>query len=285
MTKKRIIIFTFLSFILVWGIAIPYGLSGGKYESYTMQAIMIYSMLCPTIAVLITRKITKEGFKLIGENSLMLGIDFKNKKWKWYLLAIVLPVLYCELGMGLYYLIFNEAFDISMMDKVGFDRKYLILIPILVIVESIITSFAALGEEIGWRTYLYPKLEELYGNTKAVIIGGIIWGTWHYPLIYMGHNFGTGYKGEPWTGFITFTIFTIAAGSIFYFFTKKTGSVWVAVFLHAINNAAVSSSVLGFAYSESKISGIGTEPTVRMLIMMIPVFVLGIIFGIKSRKL
>lgn len=40
--------------------------------------------------------------------------------------------------------------------------------------SSFLLSFGALGEEIGWRTYLYPKLEEPYGTTKAVIIGGII---------------------------------------------------------------------------------------------------------------
>lgn len=36
----------------------------------------------------------------------------------------------------------------------------------------------------------------MLGISPAVIVGGIIWGVWHYPATYYGHNFGTGIRAE-----------------------------------------------------------------------------------------
>lgn len=43
----------------------------------------------------------------------------------------------------------------------------------------------ALGEEIGWRGFLLPRLEPL-GQWKAILVSGIIWGIWHAPVIAQG---------------------------------------------------------------------------------------------------
>ena len=182
MTKKRIGIYLLITFGTVWGMTIGYLLLGGSYEDAAMGFILSLSMLAPAMAVIITRKITKEGLPVTGENSLMLGIDFKNKKWIWFLLAFIIPILYWDLGTLFYYAVFPQAFDLTALDELletlGISKKQLILIPFAGISSSFLVSFGALGEEIGWRTYLYPKLEELYGTTKAVIMGGIIWGVW-----------------------------------------------------------------------------------------------------------
>lgn len=274
MTKKRIGIYLFITFGLVWGIMIIYMLRGGIYDSSGMQFILMFSMLCPTIGVFITRKITKEGFAVTGKNSLMLGITFQDKKWIWFLLALVAPIIYFDLGELLYYALFPQAFDPTALDSLGIPRKLLFLIPLSGISSSLLVSFGALGEEIGWRTYLYPKLEELYGTGKAVIIGGIIWGIWHFPGIYMGHNFGHGYFGEPWSGFGVFTVFTMGAGTILFYITKKTGSVWAAAFMHAANNAFASSTILGLTYSDKKLSGAALESPLRLLILSVPVIII-----------
>lgn len=278
MTKKRIGIYLLITFGLVWGITIGYLLCGGSYEDSAMQFILMFSMLCPSIAALVTRKITKEGFAVTGRDSLMLGIDLKNKKWIWFVLAFFMPVLYSDFGILIYYVIFPEAFDPGMLDMIEIPRSMLFLVPVAGITYSaLLCSFGALGEEIGWRSYLYPKLEELFGTNKAVLFGGIIWGLWHFPAIYAGHNFGHGYFGEPWTGFVVFTIFTIVIGSILFYLTKKTGSVWAAAFMHAANNVFFGGgTILGMTYSDENLSGIGLEAPLRLLIMSIPVIAAGI---------
>lgn len=288
MTKKRIGIYLLIAFGTVWGMTIGYLLLGGSYEDAAMGFILSLSMLAPAIAVIITRKITKEGLPVTGENSLMLGIDFKNKKWIWFLLAFIIPILYWDLGTLFYYAVFPQAFDLTALDElletIGISKKQLILIPFAGISSSFLVSFGALGEEIGWRTYLYPKLEELYGTTKAVIMGSIIWGVWHFPAIYAGHNFGHGYFLEPWSGFLVFTIDTIAMGTILFYITKKTGSVWAPAFMHAAFNTFSGLSIPGMAYSEEKLSGIALESPIRLLLITIPGFIFSLFLYRKMKK-
>lgn len=285
MTKKRIGIYLLFSFGIVWGMTIPYIMAGGEYEDSAMTFILIMSMLAPTISVVITRLLTKEGFAMTGKGSLLLGIDLKNKKWVWFLIALVLPIIYVEWGYLLYYGIFPEALDWSALDQLWLPKKLLFLMPLYAISNSVLFSFQAMGEEIGWRSYLYPKLEEVYGTGKALVFGGIIWGVWHFPAIYAGHNFGHGYWGEPFSGFFVFTIFAIAVGTVLYFLTKKTGSVWPAAFMHAVNNHAFSTSILGAAFNSEKLSGIALESTVMMVIIYFPlVIIAGVVWGVMRKQ-
>ncbi len=284
MTKKRIGIYLLITFGVVWGMTISYLLLGGSYEDRAMGFILTLSMLTPAIATIITRKVTKEGLPVTGENSLMLGIDLKNKKWLWFLLAFLIPILYWDLGILFYYGIFPQAFDISALDALGIPEKMLFLLPFSGISSSFLLSFGALGEEIGWRTYLYPKLEELYGTAKAVIIGGIIWGAWHFPAIYAGHNFGHGYFLEPWSGFFVFTIDTIVTGNILFYITKKTKSVWAPAFMHAAFNTFSGFTILGMAYSEEKLSGIGLQSPVRLLLITVPGMIFSAVLYTKMKK-
>lgn len=55
---------------------------------------------------------------------------------------------------------------------------------------SLITNFLIgfnlfFGEEFGWRYFLQPRLQKLYGKRFGVIILGFIWGIWHAPLCFM----------------------------------------------------------------------------------------------------
>lgn len=47
-------------------------------------------------------------------------------------------------------------------------------------------TFAALGEEIGWRGFLVPELARRNSFTRTACISGVIWAVWHYPLLVHG---------------------------------------------------------------------------------------------------
>ena len=279
MTKKRIIIFVLISSLLPWTALLISSLCGNTYESDATNLILSFAMLCPTIAVLATIKLTKEDILLVGEKSLNLGISLKgNKKW-WFLLGIFTPVFYVELGYLFYYVLFPKAYDLALLDEVieifGFKLEFIWIVTIYYMISAIWFSVCALGEEIGWRAYLYPKLEELMGEGKALIVGGVIWAVWHFPMLYIGHNFGKGYWGEPWSGFVAFTIYCVAVGSVLYFFTKKTKSVWVAGFMHSIHNTLAGASLLRVMQTKEGVPAFALESPVSMLLTSIPVIVLG----------
>ena len=121
------------------------------------------------------------------------------------------------------------------------------------------------------------------GIGPAILVGGIIWGVWHYPINYYGHNFGTGYWGEPWLGFLIFTIFTITDNALLTLVVKKTNSVWSAAFMHAVGNGAIGISAMFL--NPQNLTGFWAERTVQMFIIMGPAMVFGIIAYIWLIKL
>jgi membrane protease YdiL (CAAX protease family) len=92
----------------------------------------------------------------------------------------------------------------------------------------------ALAEEIGIRGYLLPKLLPL-GRRRALALSGLVWATWHMPLILLTPVFPVGNK------LISLPLFyaAIVAASFFYGYLRiYTGSVWPASIAHAVHNAA-----------------------------------------------
>ncbi|MDO4572311.1 MAG: CPBP family intramembrane metalloprotease, partial [Clostridia bacterium] len=71
----------------------------------------------------------------------------------------------------------------------------------------------------------------------AVIKTGVIWGIWHAPMIALGHNYGFGYFGYPWTGVALMTLFCMGFGCFLSWLTLRTGSAVPAALAHAGLNA------------------------------------------------
>lgn len=289
MTIKRILIYVLISFLLPWIALLISSLCGNTYESDITQIILSFAMLCPTIAVFATIKLTKEDILVAGEKSLNLGISLKGKKKWWFLLGIFTPIIYVELGYLFYYLLFPKAYDLALLDEAitifGVKREFIWVVTFYFMLSAIWLSVGGLGEEIGWRAYLYPKLEELMGEGKALLVGGVIWAVWHFPMLYIGHNFGKGYWGEPWSGFLAFTIYCVTIGSVLYFFTKKTKSVWVAGFMHSIHNTIAGASLLKMMQTKEGVPAWALESPVSMLLSSVTVILLGsILIGISFVK-
>ncbi len=111
--KKRLILYLILSFGLTFAwfaLAMP---KGERWEdlSMEMQSFVALGMLFPVIAHVLTRGITKEGFAMTGKGSMMVGIDLKDRKWIYYLLAIFLPWIYVELSNVIALCICHEMYD------------------------------------------------------------------------------------------------------------------------------------------------------------------------------
>ena len=289
---KNLLIFFAVTFGISWGMFFAFILSGKPFLNDDVSVgnmanlICTLGMLSPAAGVIITRHFTKEGYKLTGENSLMLGIDLKNGRFVFYILALLIPWLYTELGNLMSVIIQPECFDKQFFKTAVDDVRTVYFYPVMAFVSGIYFSIGGLGEEMGWRGYMMPKLIKLCGLPKAVIFGGIIWGIWHWPLTYAGHNFGTEYRGYPFTGFAAMAILTVFLGIILTYVTLKTGSVWPAAFLHAVNNT--SPSILQFFINPEKRTGALTDNIVSFIVYSIPMAVIAVIimtvYCIKDRK-
>lgn len=119
---------------------------------------------------------------------------------------------------------------------------------------AVFNAIPAAGEELGWRGYLYPALTERFGFTKAVIIGGAVWGLWHAPLVMLGYNYGLIGLG----GVGLMMIACVALGTWLAFLYGKSGSVWVPAIAHGAFNAAAGLPLLFWPAGES-LNGVATS--------------------------
>ena len=136
-----------------------------------------------------------------------------------------------------------------------------------VVVGPLLGLIMGFGEEYGWRSYLQGELVKL-GKVKGVLILGVIWGVWHYPVIWMGHN----YPGYPVWGSVVMTGYTILLGFVLGYVMLKTGAIWLVAFLHAINNQVLAFFALSFYQVENPMFSFGIG--VYGLLTMLPVVVL-----------
>lgn len=273
--SKRLFLYLALSFFLTWIVFFTYIITGHKWDGSNprMEGLSALGMLIPVLAHVLTRWITKEGFPLTGKGSMMLGISLKNKKWMFYLFALFMPWIYFEIGHGLSLLIYPDLFDPEYYKVMGIAKNMIPLLPLAVIINGAIGSFAAFGEEGGWRGYMMPKLIELVGTKKAVFIGGIIWGVWHAPLTCVGHNFGLDYPGFPYLGILIMCVDCTFMGVMLTYITQKTNSIWPATIMHAVNNA--NPSILAVYINTERAAEVMPNPIVGFVILLIPTIVIG----------
>jgi membrane protease YdiL (CAAX protease family) len=143
-----------------------------------------------------------------------------------------------------------------------------------VLLGPILGLVITFGEEYGWRGYLQSELFKL-GRVRGVLLLGVIWGAWHWPLILMGYN----YPGHPLLGLALMTLYTVGLGIVLSYAVLKSGSVLLASYLHALaNQVAAFIMVVGFKPFDTAYSffigiyGIATLAVAAFLILRDPIW-------------
>lgn len=91
-----------------------------------------------------------------------------------------------------------------------------------------------LGEELGWRGYLFPAISRRRGFTAAVLGTAAFWALWHVPMFVLGE--GPGFPFGP------LAVLVLAASLVLGWLYERTdGSVPVCAVAHgAINGGATA---------------------------------------------
>jgi membrane protease YdiL (CAAX protease family) len=87
-----------------------------------------------------------------------------------------------------------------------------------------------LGEELGWRGFLFPELQRMTSFTTASLICGVVWVLYHLPLILFSDYHST---APIVFQVVMFSISAIAQTFLHNWFRARSGSVWPTVVLHA----------------------------------------------------
>ena len=232
------------AFLLAWMLqaaAIGFAWNG---QAQAFRLILAASMYAPFAAVLLA-KIPLRGMgwhlRLKGKARLFLAAWFG-----WAVLS--------ALGAALYFLLFPATFDrggsalLAQLGETGLEQlaaqgltlqKLLwIQIAAALTYAPFVNTFLALGEEVGWRGAMYPMLKERFGPRKGRLLGGLIWGVWHWPvMILAGYNYGTAYWGAPVLGPVLFCLICVSLGTLFDALYEKTNCIWIPALAHGAFNA------------------------------------------------
>ncbi|MBD5522565.1 MAG: CPBP family intramembrane metalloprotease [Lachnospiraceae bacterium] len=240
------------------------------------------------------------GVLLSGQS--LSGMGWKpclKGKIKLFLAAWFLPALLTVVGAALYFAVFPGHFDMSgdalaaaagadaleQMQSQGLTYPMYVLISVIgcLTYAPFVNMLLAVGEEAGWRGFLYPQLKAKFGKKQGWLIGGVIWGMWHWPLIWLiGYEYGTDYAGFPVAGMLIFCIFATAAGVLCDWLYEKTNCIWIPSIFHGSINAAATVPIAICIANTGSVILLGPAP--NGVLAGLPLIICAMILFVKSVK-
>jgi len=144
-------------------------------------------------------------------------------RWFWYPFSLAAPPLLMLAALGIHMLlggtglVFNDPAEIYRV------------IPVFLLV----LFFSVLGEEIGWRGFALPWLQERFNALTSSLILGLIWALWHLPLFWLPGDF------HQQLSLIWFLLQTVSITILYtWIYNAAKGSLFIILLLHAASNTA-----------------------------------------------
>jgi membrane protease YdiL (CAAX protease family) len=108
-----------------------------------------------------------------------------------------------------------------------------LLTPSLILVNFVVILFTggSLQEELGWRGYTLPRLQDRFNALVSSIIIGFMWGLWHLTYFFIGTELTYAYGIIP--QIITAILLSIL---MTWLFNNTGGSVLVSLLFHNMFN-------------------------------------------------
>ena len=265
-----------LYFLLAFGLAWLCQVGGcmallQKQNAVLYQLALVATMLCPLLAVLLVQKVF-----LRQPTGIVWKVQGKRRYW---LAAWFGPAVFTVLAAVLYFAVFPHRLDLSgswlaaayggEMDAQTLRRElgvsnlsYMLETGLFAVtLAPVINMFAALGEEAGWRGYMMPHLKKQLGLLNGRLLGGVIWGVWHWPLMLLvGYEYGTNYLGAPVLGLFVWCIVCFALNTLLDWLYEKSGCIWVPSIAHGAFNAVAALFVVLTNPADSYYNVLGPAP-------------------------
>lgn len=260
--RRRVVQYMALAFGSTWAIGGLMALLGVDASSGPPYLIMAGAcMLGPALAALVMRWSTNGPWSQIG-------LPLRGTRWPVVAATVLFGVLIVPTYLLLSHLLgtvpgvaqvdlstsgliaqVTAAFEGAgiepsqdTLDRLSSVPAWLVLVGVLlaaVLAASTVNLPFMLGEELGWRGYLWHVLQDTPA-WQRILFTGVVWGLWHAPLIAMGHN----YPGHPVSGIGMMVLLCTAMALPFDWTRTRSGSVWSSALLHGIINGSAGASVL-----------------------------------------
>lgn len=187
-------------------------------------------MWCPAIAAFLTLKVTRRKIA-----SLPWGIG----TWRDNIQSYLIPVAYVTISYALAWIFgFGGVPDAGTVSEwsaeLGLPCSPVLASSLMIALSATIQFAKSLGtiagEEIGWRGFFIWELRKVLPFSGVVLISGIVWSAWHYPII-IKYGFG-----DPLFQIACFTLMITSMSVIMAYYTFRSKSLWPAIFFHGAHN-------------------------------------------------
>ena len=100
--------------------------------------------------------------------------------------------------------------------------------------------FFGFGEEVGWRGFALPRLQNKSNALTASIVLTLFWTLWHSPLFF----YRPGYTTMDWTGILGW-VFSLLTGSILltWLYNSSRASILICAVFHSTIDIAFTADI------------------------------------------
>ena len=212
--RSQIFIFVVSTLAVSWGYE-AFILTHGGVKTFGLIGLVAL-MWIPGALSIAFRIIFRTGFGDVG---------FSLGKLKFYVYGILVPI-----ALAVFTNLISSVFDIRHFEFV--DQSKLPRAMPMVAMSLVFGVIGALGEELGWRGYLLPKMVAAR-ISKPYLLSGLIWAAWHLPIITLGDYYA---GNDHFLIAIAYALSIVAMGFLMSELRMQSGSVWVATAFHASHN-------------------------------------------------
>ena len=203
LARYDLVVFYVIACLVTWSLASLVSVS---------YALVMLALFGPAFAAVVA-SFARGGASAVREllrRAFIWRIDVK-----WYAAAFVIPFLHVLAALGLERALGRPApFDIGDFST-----------------TSLILGVLVVGEELGWRGYLLPRLLERHSAVIASLMVGVLWGLWHLS-VFLTPAFPHSERSFPL--FLLAT--TVYSVWFTWLFLRTRGSVVLATLFHAALN-------------------------------------------------
>lgn len=199
MHKKKLLAFLAAAYGISWLIWMPNVLAahfdvGWEHSNW----LHIAGGFGPFLGALLTT-VFFGGWKGLGDYVRKKILSFPGMRW--IIIGAGMPVVFF---LAAYALLGVLTGDWAVLPQVGLNSKVPFTNPLLIWLLWCI--FYGLGEEGGWRGFLFPLLAEEHSARMATLYTAFIWIPWHLPVFFYDKDFRTmgGFGAAGWAVGIVF---------------------------------------------------------------------------------
>ncbi len=175
-SRLQLPVFITFCFLFSWLVWVPLALQSFELVNLELQAdspLTLFMLIVPGLAAIL---ITAFGIQGVSISKLLKPV----KNWKvgvgWYFFVLLFPLFnWCIAGVIDDYSA-KKSYGTTVLENViDYDFKSLIMILVFL-------SITSLGEEIGWRGFVLPRLQRRFSALTSSVFLGMVWGIWHIPM-------------------------------------------------------------------------------------------------------